>query len=185
MALPKEVLNLIKLIDKEDHEKVNTVTSPKKMRLGEMFLYVYSPKFKNDEKVLPYYDTLPLIILLGKGGDRMLGINVHYIPWTWRVNLVRKMMKMVGSKKRIKYADIKKAINSAKIPEAIMYYALRTYLYSHIRSEVKNFDSQNYELALQNVMPKFVRKEDTYIYKDIMKKLYKRTGGIKKKTKSK
>ena len=185
MALPAEVLNLIKLIDKEDHETVNTVSSPNKMRLGEMFLYVYSPKFKDDKKVLPYYDTLPLIILLGKGGDRMLGINVHYIPWTWRVKLVRDMMKAVGGGHRVRYRDIKNAIKSAKIPSAIMYYALRTYLYGHIRSEVKNFDSQNFELALQNVMPKFQRKTDTYIYKEMLSKLYKKTGGIRKKKKSK
>lgn len=179
VSLPDAVKNIIKIIDREDHETVKTVKSPNKMKLGYMYTYVYDPKHK---KTLPFYDVLPMMVLLGKGGDRMIGLNLHYLPYTWRVKIAKNIMKLLSWKKRIKYSDVKKAINSAKVPEGLLYLCIRVYLYGKIQSNVKEFDSQNYELAIKNVMPQFKKETEENIYKILMSKFYKRIGGIRKKS---
>lgn len=175
MKLPPSVQKIIDIIDKEKHEYVKTVKTPKKMKLGYMYTYIYNPKWR---KVLPFYDVLPMMVLIGKGGDRMLGLNLHYLPYSFRVNIAKKLMKLTSWKKRIQYKDVKKAIESAKVPDGFLYYCIRTYLYSHIMSNVKEFDSQNYEMAIKNVMPKFKKETEENIYKVLMSKFYKRIGGI-------
>lgn len=179
MALPKEVLKLIAIIDKEDHETVKTVTSPNKLKLGHLYIMAYSPKWKS---VLPFYDILPMFMILGKSGDRVLALNFHYLPYTWRKSIVSKLMKKLAQKKRaLKYKDVKQALESAKVPDGYLYMCIRTYLYSHIVSKVKEFDSQNYLLVLENVMPRFKKETEEKIYKSLMSKFYKRVGGIKKR----
>ena len=44
---------------------------------GNMLLFNYDPKTK---KKLPYYDTFPLIFVVGPAADGFFGLNMHYLP---------------------------------------------------------------------------------------------------------
>ena len=44
---------------------------------GAMFMFFYDPKHK---KTLPYYDTFPLIIVVGPADGGFIGLNLHYLP---------------------------------------------------------------------------------------------------------
>lgn len=175
-SIPKQVQKLIELIEQENNDTVDIVKHPSKIKLGSLLLFSYQPKWR---KVLPFYDVLPLVIPLARGGDRFLGLNVHYLPFLWRVSLTRELMKKISWKKRMQYKDVKQAIKSAKVPHSMLYYCIRTYLYSHVMSELKEFNSQNFEMAMQEVMPRFKKETEENIYKILMSKMYKRIGGIK------
>jgi hypothetical protein len=43
---------------------------------GRMYMYGYDPKHK---KTLPYYDTFPLIIMVGPAKGGFYGLNLHYL----------------------------------------------------------------------------------------------------------
>lgn len=175
--LPKQVQKLLDIIENREKLPSETVKNPLKAQLGAMYLMVYDAKWKNE---LEFWDMLPMFILIGKKGDRWFGINLHYVPWTWRKSLAKELMKRYSWKKRIQYKDIVSAFKSAKAPMGYLYLCLRSYLYSHIRSEVKMFDYQNYDVVVDNVMPKFKKASEEYIYKTLMSRFYKKTGGIKK-----
>lgn len=177
---PKLVYKLLEQIIDREHMEAETVKTPAKAKLGAMYLMIYDAKWKD---ILEFWDTLPLFVLIAKKADRWLGLNLHYLPYTWRVSIAKKLMNMFASKKRIQYKDVVKAIKEAKVPEGYLYLCIRSYLYTHIRSEVKMFDRQNYDIMIKNVMPKFKKAGDEYIYKVLLSKFYKKTGGIKKKTK--
>lgn len=178
--LPKQVQKLLDVI--EDREKIpsETLKSPLKAQLGAMYLMVYDAKWKTQ---LEFWDMLPMFILLAKKADRWLGINLHFVPWTWRKSLAKELMKRFSWKKRIQYRDIVAAFKAAQTPMGYLYLCIRTYLFSHIRSDVKMFDNQNYDVVVDNVMPKFKKASEEYIYKTLMSRFYTKTGGIKKKTK--
>ena len=53
--------------------------------IGKMFLFKYDPKFK---ETLPYYDRLPLILLMDLYNDGFLGLNLHYLPPNARAMLL-------------------------------------------------------------------------------------------------
>lgn len=174
--LPKQIKRLIELIEKDTKETVDTVKSFAKMRLGQLFLMVYDPKWKHE---LPFYDVLPMYVLLAKKGDRMLGLNLHYLPYIVRVNVARELMKHSSWGKRIQYKDVKAAFEASKAPIGMLYLCIRTYLYSHIRSEIKEFHSQNFESIIQEVMPKFKKEDEETIYRLLMSRFYKKAKGIR------
>lgn len=179
-SLPKQIQKLLDIIEGREKLPAETVKNPLKAPLGAMYLMVYDAKWKNQ---LEFWDMLPMFILLGKSGDRWFGANLHFVPFSWRKSIAEELMKRFSWKKRIKYGDIVAAFKAAKVPMGYLYLTLRTYLYSHIRSEVKMFNNQNYDVIVDNVMPKFKKAGEEYIYKTLMSRFYKKIGGIKKKTK--
>lgn len=166
MALPRQITQLL---DQVQDKKIKSV-NPGKLRLGYLYLMVYNPKWK---KELPFYDILPLFFVLGRQGDRVLGVNIHYLPYTFRVNLAKKLMQATKNRHRITYQDIKKAWQSAKVPAGFAMVCIRSYLYNHIMSEIKQFDWESYKVAVQNVMPRFKKEAETRIYKTILQQFYK------------
>jgi hypothetical protein len=125
----------------------------------------YDPKWK---KELPFYDVIPLYILMARSGDRCWGINIHYLPWTYRIQLAKKLVQATKNKKRLKYKDIRDAWISAKIPLAYAYMCIRCYLYSHIRSEIIEVNYDNYQKIVQDIHPKFKKEDEMTIIKYIM-----------------
>ena len=51
---------------------------------GKMNFFMYSPKYKDDRNVLPYYDRFPLILPITPVGannvsEGFMGLNFHYL----------------------------------------------------------------------------------------------------------
>ena len=78
---PVQVANAIA---KEKDRRTNTV------RLGMMYCYYYDAKTKDD---LPYWDRFPVILVLEKYEDGFLGLNLHYLPFKYRVAFLRKLTR--------------------------------------------------------------------------------------------
>ena len=179
-TLPQKVMKIIGQIISEDFYPPEIVKTPQKAHLGAMFIMIYDAKWKD---ILEFWDALPLFVLIAKGADRWMGLNLHYLPYTWRVSIAKKLMTMFASKKRIQYKDVVQAIKSAKVPEGYLYLCIRTYLYTRIRSDVWEFNRMNYEEMIKNVMPKFKKAGEEYVYKTLLSRFYKTIGGIHKKEK--
>ena len=58
--------------------------------IGKMIFFHYDPKLKDK---LPYYDTMPLVMVLGVGPNYMLGLNLHYLPPDKRAQLMDFFVK--------------------------------------------------------------------------------------------
>jgi hypothetical protein len=164
--LPSEVTALIDIVTDEDHESVKKGSQ---LKLGNLYLYVYDAKHKS---TLPVWDKLPLVILLGvPHGKYITGINMHYIPYLKRIQLMNQIQATKG---RIKYDDIAKAWQKAKVPKAYLALALRKYLVSHIKSNIKIFeDKEDQMMIVKNVLPMFEKQNMNKVYQDIEKALSK------------
>jgi hypothetical protein len=148
---PKDIQYIFKTVFK--NTTIRTVKpGSRQMKLGLPVMFVYDAKHKDD---LPYWDSLPFSIVLAKYSDRFLGINLHYLPWTTRLQLGKMLVRKTKNKNRFTYGDIKKAWTTLKLPEALLYLCIRTYLHSHIKSPVKQFDWETYNDALKNIRPEF------------------------------
>jgi hypothetical protein len=104
-----------------------------RLRLGSMYFFIYDPKWKDK---LPYYDTFPLVFPVRYYSDGFLGMNLHYLPPTYRAIVLDKLYAIFESKGM---SDIKKykltasMINGlSSIPE--FQPCIKRYLSSHIRS---------------------------------------------------
>lgn len=63
----------------------NQVARLAPQHLGKLFLFSYDPKHK---ETLPYYDTVPLVMLFTIENDRFRGLNFHYLPPPLRAQLM-------------------------------------------------------------------------------------------------
>lgn len=166
--LPDDVEYLLKKLYKDkDIPTVKPGRGAKGLRLGYPALFVYDAKLK---AVLPYWDALPLSIVIGYYPDGFLGINLHYIPWAKRISLGKALIKATKGKNRISYLKLKKAWQDAKLPVGLAMLCIRRYLYSHIRSEIKMFDYETYYKTMLDVRGNFKRKSEKVVMRLTMKK---------------
>ena len=48
----------------------------RRLEVGKMYMFTYDPKWKAD---LPYYDTVPLVVIAEPTAQGFSGINFHYL----------------------------------------------------------------------------------------------------------
>ena len=68
---------------------------PGNIREGAMLFFGYEPKTKD---VLPFWDSFPLVILLHKRGNSILGLNLHYLHPIVRAKFLNDLLKFVDNK---------------------------------------------------------------------------------------
>ena len=156
---PKDVEILFKRIYK-NKTIPSIIPGSKQMRLGYPVMFVYSAKWKSK---LPFWDSLPFSVVIARYPDGFLGLNLHYIEWTKRLQLAEKLVRASKNKKRITYAQIRSAWDSLRLPVALLMLTIRRYLYSHIRSKMKVFDWETYRGAVQDIRPKFMKESERRI----------------------
>jgi hypothetical protein len=175
-ATSKIPLNVRDSLDRLYDTDVPTIKKGSRLTLGNMYLFAYpNPKWKQK---LPWWDMLPLIILLGVHDGYVHGINVHHIPWSYRIKFVREVMERKAKRKRLLYKDIKRAWNAAKIPAAYAYLAYRTYIYDLIPTNFKMFDYEDWKPVTTKVLQSYAKgggknatSSDAQIYKEIQRRL--------------
>ncbi len=103
-------------------------------KIGNLYLYAYDPKYKDK---LPFYDMFPLTFPIEFYKEGFLGINMHYLPYMQRVNLMTALQSIANNNKyndttklNISYELLSRYANQFKGYET----CLKKYLYSHVRS---------------------------------------------------
>lgn len=140
------------------------VTKPS---IGKLYFYTYDPKYKNDVRVLPYYDTYPLTIPIEYYDDGFLGLNLHYIYPKDRAILLDKLSETLNNKK---YDDTTKMrINYAMLKASSKYFehtpCLKRYLYNHVRSKFLEIPADEWDIAIMLPTEQFVRETKTSVWK--------------------
>lgn len=168
MSVSKEIYYLLSKY-KTDKKPKRYSKSSKKFLKGSINLFSYpNPKYA---KQLPYYDTNPMVLILDYDGEYILGINLHYIPWTRRIEFAKKVIKKLKYKNRLKYSEIKRAAESVKMPGVFAYFSIRKYIRSRINGKIYSFNYENWHKAVVNIPANFKKKQDSFIYRDINKKV--------------
>ena len=68
-------------------EIIGEVTEDRKP--GKLYMFKYNAKWKDR---LPYWDAFPLVVTLDYGRKYILGLNLHYLPPTYRNVLFQNML---------------------------------------------------------------------------------------------
>ena len=105
----------------------------KTFTIGNMYLFKYDPKWKHK---LPYYDTLPLVIVLSVTKKGFLGLNLHYLDPKLRLLFFNELLKFAPSQEpntiirdlAISYIKVKNTTNLYKP-------CIKQYLFNHVGSK--------------------------------------------------
>jgi len=132
---------------------------------GEMYLFLYDPKTKDK---LPYYDTAPLVLPFRRVPDGFLGINLHYLPYLARFNLLRELAKLTQDKKLTNEGKLNLSwqllSSSSKLLAGTA--CVKHYLNNHVQSRFLKIDPQNWITAAMLPVESFKKEKKETVWKD-------------------
>jgi hypothetical protein len=145
--------------------------------LGRMCMYYYDPKTK--EK-LPYYDMFPMIIPIELYKDGFLGMNLHYLPPSYRAVLLDQLYtniirnRHLDEKKRI---QISYTVVTGMSTNQFYVPCIKRYLYKHLRSRVYMPLPEDWNIALFLPVERFVKRNKRYVWNESVRKVRRSTYG--------
>lgn len=139
----------------------------RKVRLGNPVMFVYNAKTK---ATLPYWDAVPMSIVLARYADGFLGLNIHYLPWAKRLQLADRLVRATKNKNRITYPDIKRAWAGLKIPIGWSYLIIRRYLTSHIKGNIAVFTWEDYRKSAVNINGSWKKASEQSVFRAMNQK---------------
>lgn len=117
---------------------------------GNMYMYFYDPKTKQQ---LPYYDSFPLIIMMGPAEGGFYGLNLHYLPPVMRAKVIQAVLGGDG------------------VPQQFVEPAYKRYLFSHVRSRFALVEEPEWEIATFLPTAEWNKSSATRVYADTRRKV--------------
>ena len=144
---------------REAATKLNPRVLKMRANLGDLYAYYYKPKHM---MTLPYYDTFPLIMLIGFEKETFLGLNFHYINPKLRAILLDRVTAKVG----------RGIINWAKISKIKQVEpCVKRYRYDHIVRKVIPIEEKEQELAIFLPLERFKKASKAKVWADSKKRI--------------
>lgn len=162
LLLNKKRINEKKLFSQE---QISSKVTP-----GKLYLFYYDPKLKAK---LPYYDTFPLVFPFKAVKDGFLGLNMHYLPYYHRVQLLSKLMQISGNttldaNTKLKYSwSLIDGVSKFRTAEA----CVKHYLSDHIKSLFIEVPSTDWHTAMMLPVERFVGTTKANVWVDSWQKI--------------
>ena len=132
---------------------------------GRLNMFFYDPKLKAK---LPYYDTFPLVLPLERYTDGFLGINLHYLPMTLRIQLLDRLVDFSNNTKfdestklDVDYSDLKKV--------KLVKPTLKRYLQGRVKTQFRRIDADEFTVAALLPVARFKKASAAEVYRDSRK----------------
>jgi hypothetical protein len=136
---------------------------------GEMYLFMYDPKHK---ATLPYYDRLPLVLPFSLVPDGFLGINLHYLPYIARFNLLGALTDLATDKRTDQKTKIQ--LSWQLLNSSSRYHmataCVKHYLKPHVRSRFLKIDFNDWITASMLPVENFAKAKKETVWQDTKEK---------------
>jgi hypothetical protein len=136
--------------------------------LGNMYMYFYDPKTKD---TLPYYDSFPLTIVVGRAPGGFYGLNLHYLPPVLRARMLDGLMDITNNKKYDETTKFQVRYNMLQRTSKLKYFkpCFKHYLNEHVRSRFALVPAPEWEIATFLPTADFQKSGKSAVYKDSRK----------------
>ena len=132
---------------------------------GRLNMFFYDPKLKAK---LPYYDTFPLVLPLEPYSDGFLGINLHYLPMTLRLQLLDNLVDYSNNTKFDESTRL--AVDYSKLKKlSIIKPTLKRYLAGRVKTQFRRIDADEFTVAALLPIQRFKKASASEVYKDSRK----------------
>lgn len=143
-----------------------------KVNPGYLYMFMYDAKMKNE---LPYYDAFPLVFPFRKTPDGFIGLNMHYLPYQYRIQLLDSLLSFKSNEKldettRLKYSwQVIDGISRFKAAEP----CVKRYLISNVRTPFRKINSSDWATAMLLPVEQFVGASSRSVWQDSIKQMRK------------
>jgi hypothetical protein len=146
----------------------NASANVSRIQPGYCYMFMYDPKMK---KELPYYDRFPLVFPFSKTPDGFIGLNMHYLPYQYRIKLLDSLMVF---KSNTRMDELTRLKYSWQIIDGISRFApakpcVKQYLLGHVRSPFRKVDSADWATAMLLPVERFVGASKQEIWAESQK----------------
>ena len=134
-----------------------------RIKAGDMVMYTYDPKLK---KTLPYYDTFPLAVIVGKAPGGFHALNLHYLPPKVRAIFLDKLNDVTNNQKFDDSTKFKITYKLLKATSKYKYFApcYKHYLTPNVTSNVMKVNSSEWNIAIFLQTAAFRKKSQRYVW---------------------
>jgi hypothetical protein len=161
MLLAKKRIDPNKIL--REQRKVTRITP------GKLYMFMYDPKHKD---TLPYYDAFPLVFPYKAMNDGFMGLNMHYLPYFQRVQLMTRLMQFANNdsfdeKTKIRYSwSLIAGASKFKLAEA----CIKHYLNDHVESTFVEIPGSEWHTAMMLPVERFVGSNKNRVWGDSLRK---------------
>lgn len=143
----------------------NLVSTIDAKSIGKMYMFFYDPKLK---KQLPYYDTFPLIFVIGPAAGGFLGINLHYLPPVLRAKLMNALYQTINNRRYDSSTKLKISYEILSSASRYRYFkpCVKHYLNDHVQSRYLNIEPNNWDSALMLPTERFKKATASKVWED-------------------
>lgn len=137
---------------------------------GFMYLFAYDPKMKD---TLPYYDRFPLVLPFRKVPGGFYGINMHYIPYLLRVRMLRFLHQYASDQNMDEKTRLRlnwRLLESSSRLKP-MQVSVKHYLLEHVRTRFLKIPYNDWVIASQLPVDRFVGAKRDQVWRDTRKKI--------------
>jgi hypothetical protein len=136
--------------------------------VGNMYMFFYDPKTKD---TLPYYDSFPLVVVVGPAPGGFYGLNLHYLPPALRAKMLDAMMDITNNKKYDESTRFQMTYNTLKRAASLKFFkpCYKHYLNSNVRSRFAYVPAPEWEIATFLPTADFQKSGKSTVYSDSRK----------------
>lgn len=147
------------LIDSEPLEKRN------RAGIGTMVHFFYDPKTR---ETLPYYDSFPLVIVLGPAPGGFHGLNLHYLPIPLRAKFLDGLMDITNNKRFDESTRFDVSYEYLKSTAKMKYFkpCFKHYLTKQVEGRVSYIPPPEWEIAVFLPTAQWNKGNRSKVYKD-------------------
>jgi hypothetical protein len=139
-----------------------------RVAIGKMYFFVYDAKHKD---TLPYYDKFPLIFPVDRTPKGFYGINVHYLPFQLRAQLMDALYDITNNQRYDETTKLKLSYGVLKGAEKFKLFkpTFKQYLNSQVRSRFIQIQPSEWDIALWLQAEQFEGARKTQVWADSKK----------------
>lgn len=137
---------------------------------GGLYMFFYDPKHKD---TLPYYDRFPMVFPWKKTEDGFIGLNLHYLPYGYRVKLMDKLLQFKQNTKMDENTRLK---FSWGLIDGVAKFApakpcVKQYLTSHVKSPFLQINAVDWPTAMMMPVERFVGSSKERVWQESIKRI--------------
>ncbi len=138
--------------------------------VGGMFMFFYDPKHKD---TLPYYDTFPLVIVVGPAEGGFYGLNLHYLPPMLRAKFLDALLDVTNNNRYDETTKFQLSYNLLQRASKMKYFkpCFKHYLSKHVKSKFAEIEAPEWEIATFLPTAQFQKASKAQVYKDSRRKM--------------
>jgi hypothetical protein len=146
-----------KLMNDDTQRLTNT------LKPGNMYMYVYDPKHKD---TLPFYDRFPLIFPFKVERGRFWGINLHYLPLTYRAILMDALYDLKNNTRYDESTKLKLSYDALNGASKYEYFkpCVKQYLINHVQTQFYYVYPSEWDIALFLPTERFTKASKTQVW---------------------